>query len=87
MRPKRVSIEDNEMAVKLASNARSANVVIQDIVDGGNSLSQRAENRSLVQRRNVLDGPAPCRSGVGTGHKNEYSSGIFYPPVAKYLAR
>ena len=40
MNPERVHVEDNEKAVKLASNARSENVVTQAIIDGGKSLSQ-----------------------------------------------
>ena len=76
MRPERVRVEDNEKAVKLASNARSANVFTQATVDGGKLLSQRAENRTLVQQRSVLDGSYPCGSGFGTGHKNNYQAGI-----------
>ena len=86
MRPKRVCVEDNKKALKLASNAKSATVVTQDIVDGGKQLSQRAENRPLGQRRSVLDGSASRGSGVGTGNKNKYPAGIFYPTVAKYLS-
>ena len=86
MRPKRVRVEDNEQAVKLASNSRSANIFTQAIVDGGKSMSQRAENKPLVQRMSVLDGSTPRGSGVGTGHKNKYPTGILYPPVAKYLS-
>ena len=40
MDTERVRGEDNEKAVKLASNSKSANVVTQDIFDGGKSLSQ-----------------------------------------------
>ena len=69
MRPNRVRVEDNAKAVKLASDARSTYVVKQDIVDGGKSLSQRADNRLLGQQRRVLDGSAPRGSGFGTGHK------------------
>ena len=86
MMPKRVFVEDNAKAVKLASNARSDNVVTQAIVDGGKLLSQRAENRPLGQLRSVLDVPSQCGSGVGTGHKNKYPAGILYPPVEKYLS-
>ena len=86
MRPNRVRVEDNAKAVKLASDARSTYVVKQDIVDGGKSLSQRAENRLLVKQRSVLGGPALSGSGFGTGHKNKDPAGILYLPVAKYLA-
>ena len=72
--------------MKLASNSRSANIFTQAIVDGGKSMSQRAENKPLVQRMSVLDGSTPRGSGVGTGHKNKYPTGILYPPVAKYLS-
>ena len=40
MRPKRVRIENNEKAMKLASHAKSENFVTQAIVDGGKYLSQ-----------------------------------------------
>ena len=86
MRPKRVRVEDNKKALKLASNARNANVVTQAIFGGGKSLSQKYGNRSLVQRRSVLDRSASRGSGVGTGHKNKYPAGILYLPVAKYLS-
>ena len=87
MRPKRVRIENNEKAMKLASHAKSENFVTQAIVEGGKLLSQQAKHRPLGQRRSVLDIPDPHGSGVGTEHKNKYPAGILYPPVAKYLSR
>ena len=42
MNPKEVRVEDNKKAVKLAYDARSANVVTRDIVGGGKLLSQRS---------------------------------------------
>ena len=59
MMPQRVCVEDNEKAVKLAYNSSSTNFVTQDIVEGGKSLSQRAENSLLVQRRSLLGVSAP----------------------------
>ena len=86
MRSERVCVEDNDKAVKLAYNARSENVVTQAIFDRGKWLPQRAENRPLVQRSSVLDGPAPHGSGFGTRYKDKYPAGVLYPSVAKYLA-
>ena len=87
MKPKRVSVEDNARAVKLASSTRSVHSDTQDIVDKDKPLSQRAENRPLVQRSSVLDGPAPHGSGFGTRYKDKYPAGVFNTRVAKYLAR
>ena len=49
MRPKRVRIENNEKAMKLASHAKSEKFVTQAIVEGGKLLSQQAKHRPLGQ--------------------------------------
>ena len=67
MMTERVHVEDNDKAVKYAYNDRSTNVVTQNLVDGGKSLSQQAENRPLGQQRSVLDVPDPRGSGVRNG--------------------